>query len=141
MDLCEILDVTEPVPVTFMDHEFTVHVYTAGHNRLTLEEREAIRPTESEATESADMSSGIRYARRVLSVISKGIDMDGEPLVVRGIVYPENVGKIPDQLLMAISEAALEKWNARNPTTGLEQPNGSQLGEMLEQSQAESTMP
>lgn len=154
MNLDELLDVTEAVEVPFMDHTVSVHVYTCGPERLTKEQRELVTKAEedrpaapegemSEAQEKAQRqkvySANIDSVRAVLPIIVSGIDLDGEPLVYKDKSFPENVPFFPDSLLVAVSDAALNKWNAANPTSGEESPAGEQQGETQEQNQLVTT--
>lgn len=155
MNLDEILDVTEPVTVKFMGHDVTAHVYTAGPNKLTREERELIgeandnRPVaddqltgkEKTQREREVYNAGVDSVRAILPIIVKNADLDGEPLIYREKPFPENICSFPDALLIEVGNAALDKWNAGNPTDGLEQQSGSQPEAIPEQSQAESITP
>lgn len=155
MNLDELLDVTEPVTVKFMGHDVTAHVYTAGAERLTREDQDLIlkfndsrvpvdtdlpEPEQKAKKREADFV-GILSIRAVLPIIVSGVDLDGDPLEYKGKQFPENVNSFPDALLIALGNAALDKWNAGNPTDGLEQQNGSQPEAIPEQSQAESITP
>jgi hypothetical protein len=139
MNLDEVLDVTEPVMVQFMEQTITVHVYTAGTQRLTHEEVELLKPSTHDNEPTTAQT--VEYIRRSLPIIVKGIDLNGEPLIFRDLEFPGNVKLFPNPLLVAVGNAAMDKWNVANPTSGEQSPAGEQPPEKPEQSQAATSTP
>lgn len=71
---------------------------------------------------------GVAIARALLPVMISSWDFDGSPMErPAGVLFPptpENIAACPDSLLDAIAGPILEKWNARNPTSGDLQQDG-----------------
>lgn len=139
MDLGKVLDATEPIDCVFMDHKITAHMYTAGVNRLTKEEREALQ-----SVNDVEDQDGVTSLRIILPMVLGGWDLDGEPMEYQGAMFPptkDNVAKCPDALLIAVGNPVLDKWQKANPTNGGQPPTGSQPEDKPEPSPAENTLP
>lgn len=165
-DLEEILDATVPVPIEFLGAEITLHVFTAGLQRLTKEQRikfqEINEQKEVADSQVAELEAGltddlaldakfeinskiraaklkvdeVSVARQMLHLLIKGWEKDGEPLTFRQKGFPECIPDLPDSLLMEMASKAVAIWN--NPTDGETEGSGSPQVELAAQGENQS---
>lgn len=159
MDLAEVLDATEPVECSFLNHTITAHVYTAGAMRLTKEQRAILRSVDAAQDETVEIDDeadekltrqvtdqiynrNVDLSRTILPVMIGRWDLDGSPMELRGEPLPptsENMSRCPDALIIEVALKAVDVW--KRPMNGGLLPNGSPPEETPEPNLTETTTP
>jgi hypothetical protein len=119
-----------------------------GRDRLKKEEREVLNALLAGKSEGERMTydETVDWSRKMIPIMLAGWDFDGSPMTYKDQPFPptaENIGHLPDALVVSIASAATDLWSKTNPTDGDSSQTGSEQTEQssAELSQIETTVP